>query len=109
MEISQSPEITVTLETVGGFAAPTGPETLTVDWSRLKPAEAEALRRDLKAIPAGAWGGDFRAPHPKSSDFRHVLRVSSGGSERRVTFHSGQGPEVLGRVAGFIAEHCASD
>lgn len=109
MEIRQSPEITVILETVGGFAAPTGPELLTVDWSRLMPAEAEILRRDLAAIPDTAWGAAFRAPHPRSSDFHHRLRVGAGVLERFVAFDSGQGPDVVRRVAEFVMDHGSPD
>jgi len=87
------------LEIIGGFVGPAAPQRFEVEVSELPPERARQLQAALAHLPDSIWGASFLAPHPKSSDFRYVLRRSEGGKERSVTFHLHQGPPELSEIA----------
>src|SRR6476620_3099670 len=92
------------LEIIGGFVGPAAPQRIEVDLGKLQPERARRLEAALARLPDSTWGSRFLAPHPKSSDFRHVLRKSEGSVERSVTFHLQQGPPELSEIAGELLD-----
>jgi hypothetical protein len=97
------------LEVTGGFTGALGKQTIRADLDALTPELASQLRSDLDSIPDPAWGSAFTAAHPKSWDFRHVLRVNDEGQERTITFHLDNGPPALSRIARSLLKwHAAS-
>jgi hypothetical protein len=93
------------LEISGGFTGPVGKQTLHADLDRLAPELAAELRARVERIPEDAWGKSFLAPHPRSWDFRHVLRLEdAAGAARAVTFHLDTGPGELSGLARRLTE-----
>jgi len=87
------------LEIIGGFVGPAAPQRIEVELGKLPPERARQLQAALARLPDSTWGARFLAPHPKSSDFRYVLRTQEGVTERSVTFHLQQGPPELSEIA----------
>jgi hypothetical protein len=94
--------VKIVLEIVGGFTGPAGKQVIKLDLDRLSERAASESRRDLKGVPENVWGASLLAPHPKPWDFRNVLRVEEGGTERNVTFHRSAAPTELTRLADRI-------
>jgi hypothetical protein len=100
----------IRLEITGGFTGPAGKQVVDIDLDQLPEQDALRLRRDIALVSPTIWGGTFLAAHPKSSDFRHLLRLTDDGPERSAVFHRGQAPAaLLSLVDDLLAMHAPPD
>lgn len=96
--------MTIVLEKSGGFAGRLATQVVEVDLDRLPKPQAQAIKALYEAVPANAWGGSFPSAHPKSWDFKYVLKVRGDGAERRVEYHQNEGPPELTRMGEKVLE-----
>jgi hypothetical protein len=90
------------LEVSGGFTGPVGKQVITLDLAQLAKTAAEKLRHELEHVPETAWGASFFSSHPKSWDFRYLLRVEENDKKKQVIFNRNEGPPELTRLAETI-------
>ncbi|HUS34831.1 MAG TPA: protealysin inhibitor emfourin [Verrucomicrobiae bacterium] len=96
--------MTIVLEKSGGFVGRMAPQVVEVDLDSLPKEQAHEIKTLYEAVPPKAWGGSFLSAHPKSWDFKHVLKVRDDGAERRVEYHQNEGPPELMRLGEKVLE-----
>ena len=96
------------LEVTGGFTGPAGKQLIRIALDQIPAGVAADIQRDLGRVPETAWGCSFMAAHPKSWDFKYVLRMGEGNTQIAITFHKDQGPPELSRIAGQLIAFDAS-
>ncbi len=97
----------IVLEITGGFTGKAGKQVIDIDLDQLPSHVASEMQNLIGAVPSSVWGGTYLASHPRPWDFTHELSVRDGEA-RSVTFHSGQGHEVLTTLAQRIIDYNAS-
>ena len=96
--------MTMVLEKSGGFAGRLATQVVEVDLDRLPKAQAQEIKALYEALPQQMWGGSFLSAHPKSWDFKYVLKVRGDGAERRVEYHQNEGPPELTPLGEKVLE-----